>query len=58
MIHVDDEWFQNAETIEMFGRSVHLCAAEEMIWSKAFIMERERLDEQIWHTSSWRTARR
>ena len=41
---VDDEWFAHAVNEEVLGVAVKLCPAEEMIWSKAFIMERERYD--------------
>jgi hypothetical protein len=41
---VDDEWFKHAVAGEVFGRKVQLCPAEEIIWSKAFIMERNRFD--------------
>lgn len=41
---VDDEWFENASVGEAFGRTVLLAPPEEMIWSKAFICERERYD--------------
>ena len=41
---VDDEWFTNATPGIVMGRSVLLCPAEEMLWSKAFITERERFD--------------
>jgi hypothetical protein len=41
---VDDEWFAHAVDEEVLGTPVKLCPAEEMIWSKAFIMERERFD--------------
>ncbi len=41
---VDDEWFAHAPYGEVLGRRVKLSPAEEMIWSKAFIMERERFD--------------
>jgi len=41
---VDDEWFAHSVADEVFGRPVRLVPAEEMIWSKAFIMERERFD--------------
>lgn len=41
---VDDEWFQHAPDAEVFGVDVKLSPPEEMIWSKAFIMERERYD--------------
>ncbi|QEH38780.1 hypothetical protein OJF2_73860 [Aquisphaera giovannonii] len=41
---VDDEWFAHAADGEVMGVPVKLCPAEEMIWSKAFIQERERFD--------------
>jgi len=41
---VDDEWFTHAVAGKVFGLPVRLCPAEEIIWSKAFIMERERFD--------------
>jgi hypothetical protein len=41
---VDDAWFEHAVADEVLGLPVHLIPAEEMIWSKAFIMERERFD--------------
>jgi hypothetical protein len=41
---VDDEWFANGKPAEVLGIPATLCPAEEIIWSKAFIMERERYD--------------
>jgi hypothetical protein len=41
---VDDEWFAHAVDEEVLGVPVKLCPPEEMIWSKALIMERERFD--------------
>ena len=41
---VDDEWFRNAPRDESLGFPVRLMPIEEMIWSKAFLMERERFD--------------
>ena len=41
---VDDLWFEFAPAGRVFDRDVKLCPAEEMIWSKAFIQERERFD--------------
>jgi hypothetical protein len=41
---VDAQWFEHAAAGLAFGVPVKLCPAEEMIWSKAFIMERERYD--------------
>jgi hypothetical protein len=41
---VDDIWFENAVEAEAVGVPVLLCPAEELLWSKAFVMERERYD--------------
>lgn len=41
---VDQKWFDAAPTATIMGERVRLVPAEEMIWSKAFIMERERYD--------------
>src|SRR5207247_10753488 len=41
---VDDLWFTHEGEAEIFGVKVRLCPAEEMIWSKAFVQERERFD--------------
>lgn len=41
---VDDEWFDNALPGEVLGIPVKLCPAEEIIWTKAFVQERERYD--------------
>lgn len=41
---VDEAWFEHAVRGEVFGVAVPLIPAEEMIWQKAFIMERERFD--------------
>jgi hypothetical protein len=41
---VDDEWFQHAPTAEVLGMQLLVCPAEEVIWSKAFVLERERFD--------------
>ena len=41
---VDDDWFEHATADHVFDVPVRLCPAEEMIWSKAFIQERERFD--------------
>ena len=41
---VDDIWFEYAVNAQVLGVDVKICPAEEMIWSKAFIMERERFD--------------
>lgn len=41
---VDKTWFDHAPTAEIFGVDCRICPPEEMIWSKAFVMERERFD--------------
>jgi hypothetical protein len=41
---VDDGWFEHAVSDEVLDMPARLIPAEEMIWSKAFIMERERYD--------------
>src|SRR5216117_812369 len=44
LCEVDDSWFERAHDDELPGLPVKLCAPEEMIWMKAYIMERERFD--------------
>jgi hypothetical protein len=44
LCEVDDSWFNRARRDELLGVPVQLCAPEEMIWMKAYIMERERFD--------------
>jgi hypothetical protein len=44
MAIVDDLWFRHAVQDKVFGADVKLIPAEEMIWSKGLIMERERFD--------------
>ena len=41
---VDDSSFENAVEGKLFGICVKFIPPEEMIWSKAFVMERERYD--------------
>jgi hypothetical protein len=41
---VDDEWFQYAEKGVVLDVPALLIPAEEMIWSKGFVQERERYD--------------
>jgi len=41
---VDDDWFEYAVAGQVFDVSVNFCPPEEMIWAKAFVMERERYD--------------
>jgi Nucleotidyl transferase of unknown function (DUF2204) len=44
LCEVDNSWFERAHGHEFLGLPVKLCAPEEMIWMKAYIMERERFD--------------
>ncbi|HEX9981873.1 MAG TPA: hypothetical protein VGF69_01295 [Thermoanaerobaculia bacterium] len=41
---VDDEWFEHSVEGKIFNIPVRLAAPEEMIWSKSYVMERERYD--------------
>jgi len=41
---VDDVWLEHAVEAEVLGLPVRIVPVEEMIWSKAFLMERERYD--------------
>jgi hypothetical protein len=41
---VDEEWFEYAVDAELLGIPVRLCPPEEIIWSKAYVQERERFD--------------
>jgi len=44
MCLVDDDWLNHAVDGEVIGRRARLSPAEEIIWSKSFIMERNRFD--------------
>jgi hypothetical protein len=44
LCRVDDEWWHRAPDGEFLGQPARLVPPEEMIWSKAFILERERYD--------------
>lgn len=67
---VDDLWFEHAAHAKVFGHEVLIAPAEEVIWSKAFVLERERYDgadvlhlircygEQMdWERLAWRFDR-
>lgn len=41
---VDEEWFENAVAGVVLGMQLKLCPAEEAIWQKSFILERDRCD--------------
>jgi predicted nucleotidyltransferase len=44
LCEVGQSWFDRARDGEVLGMPVKMCAPEEIIWMKAFIMERERFD--------------
>ena len=44
VVPIDEGWFEHAVPIEILGELVRLCPPEETLWSKAFIMERNRFD--------------
>lgn len=44
VVAVDDEWFAHAVPDEVLGFPVGLCPVEEILWSKSYVMERERFD--------------
>jgi hypothetical protein len=44
LVDVDDDWLKHGVPAVILDVPVHLVAAEEMIWSKSFVMERERYD--------------
>jgi len=41
---VDDLWFHHARPARIMGVDVLLAPPEEMVWSKSFVLERERYD--------------
>jgi hypothetical protein len=41
---VDDEWFTHAIDSEVLGYRTRLAPAEEQLWSKAFVQDRDRYD--------------
>jgi hypothetical protein len=44
LCEVDDTWFDRAREEDVLGERALLCGPEEMLWMKAYIMERERFD--------------
>jgi len=55
---VDEQWEQRAVHAEVLGRDALIAPAEEMIWQKAYIQERERFDgADIHHLLRCRGAR-
>src|SRR5262245_56332921 len=41
---VDDDWFTYACEVDVLGYRTRLCPAEEQLWSKAFVQDRDRYD--------------
>jgi hypothetical protein len=41
---VDDQWFEHSVEAQVLGMPVRLAPPEELVWQKAFVMERERFD--------------
>jgi hypothetical protein len=41
---VDEQWFEHATQQNVLGLTVQVAPAEESLWSKAFVQERERFD--------------
>jgi hypothetical protein len=44
VVQVDDRWFARGVEAEVLEQTVRLCPPEELLWSKAFVQERERFD--------------
>lgn len=44
LVEVDDGWLSRGIPAVILDVPVHLVSAEDMIWSKSFVMERERFD--------------
>ncbi len=44
LCQVDESWMERAVRITIFEQPALLCPIEEVIWSKCFVMERERFD--------------
>ena len=41
---VDDEWFAHSTAVQVLGYPTRLVPAEEQLWSKAFVQDRDRFD--------------
>lgn len=44
LCRVTSDWFVHAREMRLWGVPALLCPAEELIWSKSFVQERERFD--------------
>lgn len=50
LCEVDETWIDSAKAVTIFDQPALLCPIEEVIWSKCFVMERERFDgADIYH---------
>ena len=43
-IPITDEWFEGADTIEVYGSEARITKPTELVWSKAFLQDRYRYD--------------
>ena len=43
-VPITDEWFEGAETIEVYGTEAKITKPTELVWSKAFLQDRYRYD--------------
>ncbi len=41
---VDDAWFEHSQHIDVLGHPARIVPAEEQLWSKAFVQDRDRFD--------------
>jgi hypothetical protein len=41
---VDEEWFEHAPEIQVRGQTLRVAPAEELLWCKLFVLQRERCD--------------
>ena len=44
IVRVDDRWFTHGVPSDVLGIPVVMCPVEELLWSSAFVQERERYD--------------
>lgn len=44
LCRVSEDWFPHAASTRIWGIRALVCPVEELIWSKSFVMERERFD--------------
>jgi len=41
---VDERWLHGGPVVEMFGQQFHVIPPEELIWSKLYVLQRDRCD--------------